>query len=472
MITRRRLLVGSGVAAVVGATYVGRKLSGSGGDVVAGHSRARAIPTETVPPASADVVVIGGGLVGSAIAYYLAKQGISVALCEKGAIGCEASGRSQGVVAGIGLSPVKLPLVQQSQQLWSGLNREVQIETGYRQVGATFGFRDPAELAYWQGWLDEVRAFMPGARVLSVSEANAKLPATQPWLGAYYDPNAGGVEPTLAAPALAEAAQKLGAHVVAPCAVRGVEMQAGRISHAVTESGAIRTNAVVLAGGAWSTLFAQSIGVKFPSLSIFSTVMKVTGVVGGPTGVFGAPEAGGRLGLDGLYTLGTEKGRIAITPAVLAQLWDFRQFILSPPWDVQPHLGEYFFRQLWKGSHWKLDGVSPFERNRILQPSINTDVTRQVVSGTKAEFSAFANMRIVETWGGAISTTPDNMPVISAIEAVPGLFLASGFSFGMTMAPAAGQAMADLINARTPAFDLHPYRHGRFTDGSKLTFVE
>lgn len=62
------------------------------------------------------------------------------------------------------------------------------------------------------------------------------------------------------------------------------------------------------------------------------------------------------------------------------------------------------------------------------------------------------------------------MPVISGVEGIPGLFLGTGFYYGLTMGPAAGQALADLVSGQTPAFDVRPYRYERFIDGSMLQF--
>jgi len=468
----RRWLIGGGAAALGAAAVVGGVwMSGSGGDVVPGRARARRISTDVKLPETVDVAIVGGGVIGAFTAYYLARQGVTVALFEKGAIGGEASGRAQGQVSSAGLDPVKLPLINHAKTLWAGINAEIGGETGYRRNGLTYGIRDPREAEYWEGWVETAKGLAPHARLLSAREAGALLPGAKPWLGAFNDSSDGGVEPTLAAPAIAEAARRAGAHIVAPCAVRGFETEAGAVSHVVTERGSVRAKAIVLAGGAWSTLFADSIGLKLPSLNVFSTVMRVDGVKNGPEGNFEVWGAGARHQLDGSYTLGVSKGRIAVTPEMLGQLWDFRSVLLSPPWDVQPHLGPYFFEQICQKRRWRLDEVTPFEQRRILQPSVNSAVVKQVRKRIRQEFPAFAQMNVIETWTGAINATPDNKPVISAVRDRPGLFLATGFSYGMTMGPAVGQSMADLVLNKTPSLDLSPYRYERFIDGSKLAFT-
>ena len=83
---------------------------------------------------------------------------------------------------------------------------------------------------------------------------------------------------------------------------------------------------------------------------------------------------------------------------------------------------------------------------------------------------AFAKSHVRERYAGALCTMPDNMPVISAVDAIPGLLVGSGIYYGLTAAPAAGELLADLATGATPRVDPRPYRYERFTDGSELTF--
>lgn len=468
--SRRAVLGAFGLGAAAAAAVAVVKFSGPGGDVVQGRSRARPIRSDLELPKQVDVVVIGGGIVGASTAFYLAKLGAKVALCEKGAIAGEASGRAQGQVSSAGLDPSKLPLINLSKELWAGLNAEVQGETGYRRNGLLCPYVDEKDQADWQGWIKEAGEGAPGATLLSSRQANAMLPGTTRWRGAYYDPTDGGAEPTLAAPAIAEAVRAHGGHVLLPCAVRGYETSAGRISDVVTERGPIKTAAVVLAGGCWSTPFAENAGIRLPSADMFSSLVHVA-APGGPSGNFEVPDAIGRRHIDGTYSLGATSGRIPITPELLGNLWDFRHVILNPPWDVHPHFGRYFFAELGEPRRWKLTDVSPFERRRILQPADNTTLLKRVVRRMQTEFPSFAKLQVLETWSGALNVTPDNRPVISAYPGVDGLFLATGFTYGITMGPAAGKLMAELVTGRRPSLDLHAYRYGRYTDGSTLEFT-
>jgi glycine/D-amino acid oxidase-like deaminating enzyme len=103
-------------------------------------------------------------------------------------------------------------------------------------------------------------------------------------------------------------------------------------------------------------------------------------------------------------------------------------------------------------------------------PETRTDMLDEVVAAAARALPALKQAPALERWSGALMSTLDNMPVVSAVDRVPGLFLGTGFYYGLTMAPAAGEALADLVMNRKPQIDLAPFRFARFHDGSPITF--
>jgi glycine/D-amino acid oxidase-like deaminating enzyme len=80
----------------------------------------------------------------------------------------------------------------------------------------------------------------------------------------------------------------------------------------------------------------------------------------------------------------------------------------------------------------------------------------------------FHSMRVADSWGGMIDVTPDGIPVISGVDALPGFFIATGFTgHGFGIAPGAGRLMAELVMGETPVVDPTPFRYSRFTDGTR-----
>src|SRR6476659_9799862 len=220
------------------------------------------VATDQTLPAQADVVIIGGGIIGTSTALFLAQKGVSTVLCEKGHISGEQSSRNLGWCRQMGRDPREIPLIIESLRLWQDMNGLVEAETGFRQAGIMYLAETQAELAQLEAWLEHARQYQLDTRIISRSEAAELMPGlTGNWTGALYTASDGKAEPQHAAPAIAEAARRHGASIVTGCAVRGIETAAGRVSGVVTEKGRIACNTAVLAGGAWCRLFCGNLGV-------------------------------------------------------------------------------------------------------------------------------------------------------------------------------------------------------------------
>ena len=439
-----------------------------------GVSRANPIIGDTVLPSSADVVIIGGGLLGICTAYYLAQRGVSVTVCEKGVVAGEASGRSLGQVASAGLGVEKMDLLLDAKRRWMELSEAVGTDLGYRSNGYVAPCANAAELDVWDKWLAAVAQFEPEARLLDAEAARRRLPAGIDWYGAYCNPTDGCAEPTMAAPAIAMAAREFGANIIESCAVRGLERSAGHVSAVVTEHGSIQTGNVVLAGGAWSMLFARSLGIYLPILGIDATGQSVAPVTDGPEGTSDLPDATWRKEPDGGYTVSVIGGIVPIVPAMLRIGWKFLPVLKEHGrhWDLKIRIGRQFLEELFTPSSWPLDQPSPFEKRRILDRPPAGEFNRQARETMASAIPAFNGMQVREEWAGVIITTPDNMPTISPVAAVPGLNFLTGFNYGLTMGPGAGRLMADLITGEQPAFDPSPYRYERYIDGTKLEVMQ
>ena len=190
-----------------------------------------AVTSDPRLPDKADVVVIGGGIVGVSAAYFLAKKGHSVALLEKGRIAAEQSSRNWGWCRQQNRDRRELPLMQHSMALWATLDSEINADMGFRRTGLIYVTKDPQELASWEAWVTMAQQFQVGSRMLTAAEAREMTPGNaQDWIGGVHSPHDGRAEPTMAAPALAEGARRLGASIHQQCAVRGVDIEAGRVA--------------------------------------------------------------------------------------------------------------------------------------------------------------------------------------------------------------------------------------------------
>lgn len=420
-------------------------------------------------PREVDVVVIGGGIVGVSTALELQDRGHSVALCEKGAIGAEQSSRNWGWVRKMGRDPREIPLSIEALRLWGGMNERIEAETGFRRTGILYTFDTPEQMARRAGWLDYARPYQLDTKLIGADEVASMLPgSTQRFAGALYTASDGRAEPQKAAPAIANAIVRRGGTVLTNCAVRGIERQGGRVSAVVTERGTIRTQAVVLAGGAWSGLFLRSLDVRLPQLKVMNTVLRTEPLKGPTEGSAWTPEFAIRKRLDGGYTVANGHANVAdITPDSFRYFRDFLPALKAEWSSLQLRFGGRFFEEWRTPKRWALDAPSPFERVRILDPVPSRTIADRALEGAAKRFPVFKSARIAQRWAGLIDVTPDAVPVISGIDAIPGLLVATGFSgHGFGVGPAAGRLAADLVTGATPIVDPSPFRFSRFSDGS------
>jgi glycine/D-amino acid oxidase-like deaminating enzyme len=228
-------------------------------------------------PAQADVVVIGGGIIGVMTAWHLNRRGLRVVLCEKGRVAGEQSSRNWGWVRQQGRDAAELPIMIEASGMWDGLAAEAGADLGFRRTGVLYVANTDKDQADHEAWMELARAHQLDTRLLSAAEVLEMLPgAAAAWpkgiTGGLWTASDGRAEPWVTVPALARAAARAGVCVIEDCAVRGLDLAAGRVAGVVTERGRVACDAAVLAGGAWSSLFLRGHGVAIPQLSVISSV--------------------------------------------------------------------------------------------------------------------------------------------------------------------------------------------------------
>jgi glycine/D-amino acid oxidase-like deaminating enzyme len=422
------------------------------------------VRSSALPP-RADVVIIGGGIVGVTAAFFLARKGVSTALCEKGVIAGEQSSRNWGWCRLTLRDPAEIPLMCESLSLWREMGRLAGAETGFKTTGLMYICSGPADAARYEAWLEQARPHQLDSRMLSAAEIANLLPGgARRWPGALYTPSDSGAEPELAAPAIAEAAQRLGAAVVTRCAVRGIETEAGRVAGVVTERGRIACRAVLLAGGIWSGLFCRSLGLGLPQLKVRGSVMRTAPIAGAPEVSATGPGFGYRKRADGGYIVSQPNATVVdIVPDSFRYLGDFLPMLKAEWRGLRLGLGGRFLEEVRLPRRWALDRPSPFEAVRIADAEPSRALLDESARNIAAAYPAFAGMKVIERWGGMIDVMPDMLPVISAVDGLPGFHLATGFSgHGFGIGPGAGRLAADLVTGTASAADLAPFRFSRF----------
>ncbi len=433
----------------------------------------RSASSDQALPHRVDVVVIGGGIIGVSAAYALARAGQTVALIEKGRIGAEQSSRNWGWCRTQNRDMRELPLQLLSMQLWDRLSAEIETDLGFRRSGLIYATKSESELATWAGWVEQARQYQVRHKVLSPAETKALTPGNeQDWIGGIHAPTDGRAEPSMAAPALADAARGYGATVLQECAVRGLDIEGGRVVGVVTERGRVAAGAVLYTGGAWASMFLRRHGVDLPQAGIRSTVFATTPGPEVTPGGLVTPEFTLSRRLDGSYIVAAQnRGQLEVTPQGVRYAREFWPTFKTRRKSLTISVG----RSLLTGPEalagkWSFDQPTPMEKHRIYAPPPNRAVAAPALAKVKAVYPALANVGIGGLWAGWIDLTPDSIPVISPVEKLPGLFLAAGFSgHGFGIGPGAGQLAAELVTGAPPSVDPTPFRFSRFTDGSAVT---
>ena len=427
-------------------------------------------PDETLP-AETSVVVIGGGIIGTSATLALAARGIPVVLCEKAYIGCEQSSRNWGWCRQAGRDQREMPLMVESLELWRDMDRLTESATGFRECGVMYVGETEEDEQRFDSWLEMARPFDIGARIVRGADLGALMPgARKEYRCALHVPTDGCAEPQKAAPAIARAAQHMGAILLAQCAVRGIERAAGRVSAVVTERGRIGCEAVILAAGAWTSLFCGSLGVRLPQLKVLASVMRTAPVANGPDACTYLRNLGYRKRADGGYTIAHGTGHIIpLVPDSVRYLREYVPTIRREGSALKLRLNAQSLRELSWPRRWPLDRPSPFERLRVLDPAPNRALNREAREAMIRLYPQLRGVAIVQEWAGYIDATPDVVPYIGPVGTIPGLTVATGFSgHGFGIGPGAGRLAADLATGQTPSVDPTPFRVSRFSDGSPM----
>jgi sarcosine oxidase, subunit beta len=369
-----------------------------------------------------DVLIIGAGVVGSAIAYHLALDGQRVLVIERGAIAQApaASWASAGGVRRQGRDPAEAALAVEAITRWPTLEQELQANLHYRQGGNLLLAENDAEAARLSVFVQEQHALgFTDVHLLDRRDVRALVPGVSDHVvGGSFSPTDGQADPILTTHAFATAAQHHGASYWTTTDCTALRARGSRITGAQTARGEVAAETVVLAAGAWSDTLAATIGLRLPIRTRAYQMLRSTPA---------PPEL--------LMPVVSALGRVLS----LKQLPD-GAFLLGGGWPGDPTSDRRGFTMR----------QSSIDGNWAAAYAILPIVERQ---------------RLDRAWCGLEAESIDEIPFVGPVSGRDGLAVAVGFSgHGFAIAPAVGRAVADQIAGRlVPALDgLRPDRISRF----------
>ena len=371
---------------------------------------------------TADVIVIGGGIIGCATAYYLSKRGKSVIVLEASEnIGNGGSSRNGGGVRQSGRDPRELPLAMYGiKELWPGLSEELGVDCEYHKDGNLRLGKNDKHKAILQGLTDRAVACGLDVRMIEADE----IKKINPYLSdevtcASWCPTDGHANPMVTTLAFYRKARQQGVRFITGAPVTKLRKVKGKLREVYTEDAVYEGDYVVVAAGYESRAILGTIGVDVP------------------------------MHKELMECLVTE-----------AEPHMFDQMLGTAEADFYGHQSDH-------GS-FVFGGMSGIELNNKdtgpkNSPSNAAITAPCICRGIMKYFPALENAKIVRTWAGYLDICQDGVPVLGFVDEVPGLVVACAFSgHGFGIAPAVGEQLARLIIDGKTTVDISRLRYGRF----------
>ncbi len=370
----------------------------------------------TTLPARAEVVVVGGGAVGTSIAFHLAEEGVGVCLVERDALSSGSTSRAAGGVRTQFSDPLNIAIGLRGVEAFTRFAERPGGEIDFDQVGYLFLLDREKDVAIFEQSVALQNELGVPSRLVEPAEAASLSPLAglDGVLAATFCPIDGHASPEAVAQGYAAGARANGATVVTGCAATAVDVEDGAVTGVSTDQGTIETTTVVCAAGVWSPKLARTAGVDLLVEPVFREVVTTAPVAGLPERV---------------------------------------------PLTVDFTTGFYFHRE----GPGLLIGMADRDQEPGFDAPTNPDWLQHVTEVAARRAPAFLDMGIAHGWKGYYEVSPDHNGLVGESAEIARFLYATGFSgHGFMQAPAVGEIVRDLVLGREPFVDVAPLSAERF----------
>ncbi|WP_183408279.1 NAD(P)/FAD-dependent oxidoreductase [Nocardioides pocheonensis] len=396
----------------------------------------------TTPPAAASTIVVGAGIVGAATALYLARAGVEVTLIERYEPGAGASGRNAGYISMITRSAgPQLELARLSRKLYPELADELD-DFEFRANGALVYYYDE-QVPLIEGFVERRRADGLPIDVVDGDRARELCPLLpDEVIGGIHSRSDCYIHPGKLVEALVAAAVKEGARLVIDDAVE-LQVDSGRCIGIRTATGLLTADTVALTAGSWTAELMTRAGLPFHLLHMRMQMVET------------AP-------IDDRFDVAAYGPSLFHEYAFVRELPGYDDdIVLHPLQQIMPEVGLLeLICQRADGRLW-LGCPIEFVDGPDASPAPTVAGMAQTFGVLGDHVPALQHLAVERTWGGIAPQTGDGLPVISAVPALPGLFVGSGLAYGATVGPASARVLADLVIGREPDIDVAAFRYDR-----------
>ena len=367
------------------------------------------------------MVIVGGGIMGCALAYQLAKRDVDVLLLERETLGSQSTGKCAGGVRQQFSMEANVRLQRMSVRMFENFEQETGHPADFRQIGYLFVLTLPQHVEDFRHNMEMWhRVGLGEARWVDAEEASRMVPVlnVEDVLGCTFCPTDGIASPADVTSGYAAAARRHGARMKEGVEVVGIDVAGGRVQGVRTSAGDVATRVLFNCAGAWSASIGRMAGLEIPVLPY--------------------------------------RRQIAVTGT-------FPQVPRDTPMTVDFQSSLYF--------HPEGDGVLIGMSDRGDPPGYVTDVNwdflAKMFEQAARRAPALASAGVKTAWAGLYETTPDHQAILGPLPEVDGFWCAAGFSgHGFMQAPAAALLLAQLLLDQSSDIDLSPFAFTRFAQGS------
>jgi sarcosine oxidase subunit beta len=370
----------------------------------------------SAPPKRAEVVVAGGGITGSSIAFHLAEAGVDVCLLERDELASGSTSRAAGGVRAQFSDPLNVLLGKRSLEAFARFGERPGAAIDLEQVGYLFLLDTAEDVALFERSVALQNDLGLPSRFVELDEARQLNPLAglDGVLAAIFCPLDGTANPEAAVAGYAAGARSHGGTVLTRCGVTGIEVDGGEIRAVETTTGRIETGIVVCCAGVWSPEIGRMVGVELPVEPVFREV----GFTGPDEGL---PE--------------------------------------HPPLTVDFSTGLYFHRE---GPGLLFGMADPDQKPGFDEPA-PPGWLEKVVAVAERRLPSLLDMGIAGGWRGYYDVSPDHNAIVGEASSVTRFLYATGFSgHGFLQGPAIGEIVRDLVLQREPFVDVSPLAVERF----------
>lgn len=391
---------------------------------------------------AADVIVVGGGVIGCACARELAGRGLEVLVLERAELAAGASGRNQGLLLP-GLEPHAGPLFREAVAGYRRLAAESGVDFDLRPVGHLLLAADEATLASAKEQAGAMAAAGFAVEELDPAGLVAVEPSLAPDLaGGFRSTDGYALDPAGATLAWAQDARRAGAELRTWTAARRLVVRGGRVTGVHTDAGALAAGAVVLAAGPWTRVFAAGAGVELPVSGARGWLLQTAPLPWRVAHAFQEATWPGEAGV-GTQARPPTIAELAAEPAPDGD--EGTAFTLQQRPTAAAVVGASLAASL---------------REDPEQPETVRGLARRALRFVPG----LAGVPVVASWSGVRPITPDGDPLVGPVPGLPGLWVAAGHGpVGVVLAPSTGRMLAEHLAGGHPAADAGPFDPARFT---------